>query len=715
MEEQKNIYKSLIEDGQLYPKAFVSNWGMAGKHWSKEGWIKRELSLRHDMCCILLCNLERMSLKSATDQLVEYQEAKRRKINPIEQPIEIISNSSIITESMDTDTNTKSSGTSSIHEEDFRYVLIEGMPSENRIINMLAEKSGIQVPSYSYDIFDRLMKQWIEVKITAIPNEKIREYNDRKEIGVNSALICIDPSFFNHKMIDRVEELPGLTKAKDFLMSRKLALGIDSNSSESYLLETEDMVEEVFSCLRLNNDVDNWVESFWSKRGNEPVKIPRRNPPLLDMKEISYLEMANMIEDTSKRECEVMKFNGKILPPPMVHIYQTKFEKDVEIVDEFFERINVIPGDEYAEIVHNLKVHWDSQKEKSTFTFMTKKKCKENYALIAKALGIDAKNTLRNDYCESLKQEEFKGYSKAKYSPWLSQLMNECSLTNDKNTIYHGDLEKKESNPINPMAKQCQEARWMFFHEFGRSTIAEYCSMLKNVYSRLGGAYLERYERGNHGCLMIFPIYSVGQDGIDKTKNNRFVSGLIIRGPHHAKSATDRIPIISIEIMKNNEMGKLYSTIIKKCHIVDCESGFKLIVRQNSVMKQEPSYLAFVHNSTYLTANFIGEIIMQTPTTLRNHNLGLSAHEVIVGCKEWTSERIVESVFMAVLGKSQEEGMFAIIRKIYMTVLALKRNDKPLSRNWKGLVDKLNECLMDSPLALYWAHQIRMSLLALSH
>nr|APG77867.1 polymerase PA [Beihai orthomyxo-like virus 1] len=53
-------YQNLIRESGLYPEAVIRVMGEQGRHWEDESWKDRELSLRHDMVCILLCNTERM-------------------------------------------------------------------------------------------------------------------------------------------------------------------------------------------------------------------------------------------------------------------------------------------------------------------------------------------------------------------------------------------------------------------------------------------------------------------------------------------------------------------------------------------------------------------------------------------------------------------------------------------------------------------------------
>lgn len=50
-------YEKLIFEANLYPSKFVVRYGTDSVHWNKDSWVQREMSLRHDMVCSLLCNM----------------------------------------------------------------------------------------------------------------------------------------------------------------------------------------------------------------------------------------------------------------------------------------------------------------------------------------------------------------------------------------------------------------------------------------------------------------------------------------------------------------------------------------------------------------------------------------------------------------------------------------------------------------------------------
>lgn len=713
--EGKNIYLELVEDSGLYPKTVIEKWGRTDRHWRTDNHIKREQSLRHDMVCILLANLEKIDVLTSIERLLDAPPAKRRRIDEGEYSGGASSSSgSSGTGSTKAEFLAKTSDAVLDEDSGYRYLLIEGMPAEERVVNAIATKFGIPAPSHLFDLFDIVEKQWIEVKVTSRFSVAIERYEEVREPAVNSCLVWVSPQSGEIRIRGRVSRLPGELKATEFILNRAKFIMTKRGMPESDLYEEEDPIEEVFRCRRFNKDRDEWVSTWWEDRNLTPLDAPAEFNPEFVNKPFEYRELAMWIEDTSKRQDEVMKFRPKVLPPVLLSPLLTEEENDEELVTLFMNAIDPMQTTPYGKLVRSIREDWLKTPQKSTFMYKTKKECLNLFPDLAVALGIGRKGTTRNDDHEDLRQEEFHGYPNARYSPWMSELIQVLALdVKPSGLSFEGFLSEQENVSVHPLSKEMQVIRSKFFRAFGSTNIAEYCSTIKNFYSRLGGAYCERTQRGNHARICIFPILSTGvnPDGVTQ----RRVTGICIRGPHHAKHATDRISFLTIELQSKWCYGARFTPIVKKGHIVESMNEYQLIVRQNAIMKQDPSYLAFIHNATYLSANFLGEIFLHSTTTLREHSCLRSASLFIDGSKTWLMERVVESVLMAILGGSQEEGAFAIIRKLYMAMLAKRRGDTPYSRDWKGLAEALNECLKDSAYALYWGHQTRECLIALSN
>nr|QRD99915.1 MAG: PA polymerase [Culex modestus orthomyxo-like virus] len=710
--ERRNPFDKLINESGIYPREVVLKWGIESEYWPNETWQQREHSLRHDFVCILLCNLEQLDMTEHVDRATGQN--KRMRVAHEEEAASSSSGrvasggaESVIEAGFDVASGCQPS------EDRFRYILLEGMPRVNSIITALCKLHKIPVPSHVFDIFDRALRQWIEVKVTLDVDEAFETYRAVTEHGVNSCFIHFNPTDARVEIRGRVEKMPGEAKATEFLLLRKQELAILTDNAEPDSYVEDGILESTLRCVRFNADCDKWVESWWKERLRPELKIPSEFPQAMVHKSFSYLEFANYIEDTTKRTGEVMKFSAKVLPSMMVHMEETHCDGDESMVSEFLSEIEVEAQGSWGSLLREVKGAWLAKGERSHFNVVGKKECMTEWPALSDCLGIGRKTTVRNDNNPDLRQEDFIGAPRARYSPWMSQLLYELSKQHSNGVKYFRDLALIEQLSINPHGAQAQQIRSFYFKVFGLTRAAEYCSQLRNFYSRLGGAYFERCEKGNHGKVMYFPLYSVGSDPGDDNIKRRFVSGICVRGPHHAKDATDRISFITVERAANGDMGKEWAGIVKNARLIHGKNGRLYILRQNSICKQDPSFLSFVHNSTYLTANFVGEIVMNSIEVQTSRSSWETAQELLLSKGPWLMERVAESIMMAVLGRSQEEGAMAAVRKIYMTALAKWRGDDPWCRDWEGLAESLNECLMDSPLALYWAKQTRDLLIAL--
>ncbi|CAG9579763.1 unnamed protein product [Danaus chrysippus] len=69
---------------------------------------------------------------------------------------------------------------------------------------------------------------------------------------------------------------------------------------------------------------------------------------------------------------------------------------------------------------------------------------------------------------------------------------------------------------------------------------------------------------------------------------------------------------------------------------------------------------------------------------------------------DWFKVRIVESLLMSWLGNSRDEGLLAVLRKLFMELMAFDTKTPILNYDQKGFVDKINECVVNNPLGMYF-------------
>lgn len=685
-------YEILCTKGQLYPEDFIEKMGQESGHWDTDNWFQRETSLRHDMVCLLLCNTEPLIFRGLQD-IDEVMEPATKRQRFDENLSDIISSSS----SGSVKQVLKSSDFVDMGEDNlYRYILLEGRSNTIQIQNRLCSLYKIPVMSKQYDIFDRKEAKFCEVKVTLNKEKSVFEYQSYLDDEKYTCLIHLNPDTMEHYQIGKEDPFPGLGKAISFLIKRKtLMASIDVQESE--VDPTEDMVCEIFKSCRFNKSKCEWVDTFWRLR-NIPLLPVDKNPDIpVQVKPINQKELKDLIEDTTIRDASFMQYKGKLLPDQYTSCMLTTQETDCEILNDLFKDREFF--DEKLTWVLN---RW--RQEQNTFKLVDGKVVKEMPVALRQDLGIQMKKTIRRDNDENLIQPEFQEPEKKRYANWMSNLIKDFAIKEENELNFFVELNEEEFPSDHPIAKISQQIVNKVFSEFSSSILASFCSKVKNFYSRIGGAYLKRGGKSDkRPAVVIFPLYASGhKDGTPVRK----VTGFILRGPQHAKKSTDRIPFITVEMLGITERSRNYQLFIKKMTVIEDSLGTKWCYRVNSVQKDDPSYLTFIIDSIYLTTNMIGEMTFAN-TNLNNIRITEVAFALIEDCREWLLERMAESVLMAVLGNSQEEGLLAGLRKVFMLKLNWHRGEIAWGSDIKGFADSINECLIDQPLALYFAKHFR--------
>nr|APG77898.1 polymerase PB2 [Jingshan Fly Virus 1] len=688
--------EQLCKEGSLYDEEFITRFGYTSPHWELSNWFQREASLRHDMVCLLLCNTEPYM---KDDNMPDALDPPRKKRKMQEEIIESIASSSTTSSENTLGSDLTTEDTEDIaNDSRFRYVLLEGRSNLVVIQNTICKNYGIEKLTRQYDIFDRKEAKFIEVKVTKNKERSFEEYQNYFDDKKSTCFFHIHPETQEITMVGKLDRMPGEGKAISFLLRRLSIMQISFNIQDTEIEYERDLIDEIFPCRRLNEMVEDWVKSFWKLR-QMPLRKEDENPTFKKkVEKLKERELKNLIEDTTKRETDFIKFKAKLLPHVFTDYILTKEEEDSKILDDLFKECKF----------NEMEFQWILDKwnlKKDTFDFLRESEYKETPDMILDNLGIGRKKTVRYDNHEQLVQDEFGEPEKLRYSAWISNLLKDSTETDENELSYFQHLVEPEFESIHPMGSLSQKVINKLFQTFSETELAAYCSKVRNFYSRLGGAYLKRnVESNKRPAVVIFPLYSSGQKDGEKIRK---VNGFCLRGPQHAKKPTDRIPFLTFELMGKSKRSLLYQQFIKKPRFITDSLGRKWCVRINSIMKQDPSYLTFVVNSTYLTANMIGEMTLTNASLLRSPTF---EHDVIIYIntyREWFLERMAESVYMAVMGNSQEEGTLAAVRKIFMLKLNWSRGLPAWGSDLPGFAESLNECLLDQPLALYFAKQFR--------
>nr|QMP82208.1 polymerase PA [Dermapteran orthomyxo-related virus OKIAV170] len=191
-----NKYEKLIYDNDLYPLTFIQDYGERSPHWHNEGWRERELSLRHDFCCLLLCNLEKTNsneqeIQNTYDRML--RNIKRRATHDLKlRPQKMKKVESDSDEDMEVNEISDQSEDEEMDDDSpFRYVLLEGLTTSAFVQNKYATKWGIPNPDRTWDIIDKKKEQFIEVKVTGNVEEAFNKFHGDPLSKDRHYILCV--------------------------------------------------------------------------------------------------------------------------------------------------------------------------------------------------------------------------------------------------------------------------------------------------------------------------------------------------------------------------------------------------------------------------------------------------------------------------------------------------------------------------------------------
>lgn len=625
-----NPIEDIIYNSQLYSERFINTFGVESPHWFNSNWHSRERSLRHDMVCVLLCNNEDFSIAKTDEERTTSSgtETSTSRTGPSneedmdwEVPVDILdfepdeSEAEPINYEVNEQSETQMKFL--LNEWSKRFILLEGTSNIAQKQNLTADSWGCMRPNSQWDIIDRELKRFIEVKVTINKDRCIGEFEHKSsEIVENSSLFVVNPETADIYWIRHPGGLIGEQKVKNFLIRRSQILTNKIYKNE--LIEDVDLENRIFCNKRFNKMMEDWVKPFWESRFDKPIvdeHIFDREPDI-----ISPQDLLSKLKDPrlTKTDKEV-KWRGKILPEVMVYNYKTEAAQDAQILDQLIHLIgnNLIYNKEEDSDLNEkalLEVlnRWANKGEsQSNFKFIPQKEMESKRIMpaLSKQLGILAKRRLRNDTDETTIQPEYKTNPDLNYGPWFDSLLLDMSMPHNRKHSAFTQLENEEIKPINPMAIIAKRTCTKIIKTFNKTLISYTASKLSNIYSRLGGSYLiGAGSKSSHCHVSIMPIYATARG-----KNNvvkRYAHGVLVRAPHHARSSTDKINIFTIEMVSKLPRPQAYLEKLSKATIIRGKSLFDVVIKQNAIMKIDPSYLTFCANALFVTANMIGELMI---------------------------------------------------------------------------------------------------------
>nr|QNS31064.1 PA-like protein [Insect orthomyxo-like virus 1] len=680
-------YCRLIMDSGIYEKDFVKTFGESETHWFVASWRSRENSLRHDLVCVYLCNME------------PYTVRKRRALSQLKY-LSKKAKSDVSLPSTSTADTQFETVTDDNEDEDseMRFILLEARGGVAELQSTFAKKWGVPIPRKKWDIIDKKERKFLEVKVTRNIGMAVINFNLESAGHKEFSLFAInpeDPSEF--RWVNHTGDVVGFPKVTTFLSVRKLFLD-GLHVMESDLGDHVDMAPRIFCSSWFNFHMDTWSDEIWRLRN---LKAPSNygsqdGPPVVD---VTCEALLNGLEDPRRREGDIVRWKGKILPEPMVDNIITESLKDEDMVQQFFDIIGVTE----CPLVNRLAYLW--AKKKNNFELLKKDDYRDpfNKELMVD-LGIGMRKRLHKPEAETFAKEKDER-ELCRAHPWFDHMIQElCAVQTTGRTF--NNLQLAEFQSIHPVGKIAQGCVDSVMDVYTNTELSVFASKITNFYTRLGRNYSPNamFGQAYRDNTVVFPINST-QYKPDKTKV-RCISGICIRGPSHAKKPTDKINFITVEILATND--EYYHDKIHKSRLIKTATGLLLCYRANSLERDDPNHLIFINNACFMTCNLVGEILLTKPGR-KNRDFQNEVQMFVNTYQHWIRERLCESILMACLGRSQEEGYFAQLRKIYMLLVAIRRRKR--AQNWdiEKLCEKTNECLIDGPLNM----SFHVSLLAL--
>ncbi|QQO86213.1 polymerase acidic protein [Lake Chad virus] len=756
-------YRLLISNNQLYEPDFVTQAGEQSEHWSRDNWKKREESLRHDKVCMLLMNtepreeghiqIEERAQESSSKSTATEEEEKKFSMDQVEELVDVgrvvyRENIELEQEAEEAQMEEQAEGGSdSGDEEDFffgaeeeieedpdpevlelmepdlidsnyRYTLLEGVTSGKYAQMEFTNLWGI-VTNNQWDLVDRNRRKLIEVKVTTRPPldvwEEVQQHAHGTDPEHYGAFIIHDDlqGNFTPYKFGNIDDLPGWPGALDFLIRRHAFLtsygGIPAAGGIEDRLPVWDTI--------FMDKTRGWVAPLWKRGQIHPRRddAPRMEPFDID-------KFITLLEDPRERDLpKSAKWKGKLLPASWSRTIATVLDKDVDMVKVVINDFGVvglweaINSNEFKlertvdALSRLLKIFKEGFENKDPYISVRKRKQgwlirgKPRTSELVEALmelGIGCKPYKMTGAPEDgMKQWDYGDIEKMKWEDWMTELMETEAQPIAERTFQGGIFREAKSSHVldDPAKKLCSRLYELFrTHKIGAT-----CAKYMGFYSRMGGSYLRAVTGKNrqHSSLAILPLYYKTYDSKGQGKRN--LTGFVIRGPHHVRESTDTINLLIVE-----------KTCLTRAQMRERLSGGALVngtwwVRKNAIRKTDPTYLSFLHNALFVPTNFLGELVTTNPNISFARDNPEYWDVILSGsfgsCPGFHLRRIIETVLMGILGKSQEEGYHDMYRKVYMLLMAEGRGDIAQVMDIRAMAEEMNECLLDSAFVM-WCH-----------
>lgn len=271
---------------------------------------------------------------------------------------------------------------------------------------------------------------------------------------------------------------------------------------------------------------------------------------------------------------------------------------------------------------------------------------------------------------------------------------------------YHCSFEQLLEEPFpdgHPVTKICEEALNKLLNMILNTNAAIYASKITNLFSRLGGTYKTHKVEGSKAkeTIAYMPIYGTLRSKEQSSKIARLVHGICVRGPQHARSPTDKIPIALIELVENTPENSTMVAFMSKAVVHVC-GEMLVVMRQNSIMKEDPCYQGFIMNALFCVANNLGYMTLECPSIRPDIDMTFFIEETLGECDVYYKDRFIDGILFATIGNSRDEGYFACLRKLFMIMYSWRQDARVGCLDIESFCKKTNDCLIDNPLSMYY-------------
>ncbi|CAG9579762.1 unnamed protein product [Danaus chrysippus] len=476
----------------------------------------------------------------------------------------------------------------------YRFVLIEGIPNQAEVQNHWAKKWNLTVTS-NWDIIDIENKLFIEVKVTTLSDTAANTFRS-KAVGMeaNSVLVIVNPSTGKIKYYPRQLKAQREDKVTSFILARcqvMRELGI----SDHQIHEEEDIISSIFCNNEFMIEFETWMNSFL--RHKELLAPPNMKKTSSSsssslLKPFCLEQLEKNLADPLNHASQPVLWKGKILPEGWVLNNYWDDATDINMINRYCRLMyestrngktclyKSEKEDSLFELFDDLCQEVETGKVMENFKFKQNLRDEDDANPLKKSLGVDRKGKVHSSkFSPDMVQKESKPIVKRYLHRWFTDVIDD--LVKDSPTSMHPfpNLELGETVPDHPISKASRKAISTIFSMFKKTKAASMTSKYINLGSRLGGSYLNSSSVKNpHSFTSMMPIYAT----VHNESTARAVSGIMIRGPQHARSPTDKINLVAMETASDVFIqGKMWR-FLPNCVVVKGEKN-SFVIRKTAV------------------------------------------------------------------------------------------------------------------------------------